>query len=71
MELLEAVRKVLEWYAEDASDNVARRAVMHDLQEAYDNAAQHRLQRTCPHCDGEVQLLERCVSCRHLQAVSR
>lgn len=44
MELLEAVKKVLEWYAEDASDNVARRAVMHDLKEAYENASQPRVQ---------------------------
>ena len=26
--------------------------------------------RTCPHCEGELQLLERCISCQHLQAVS-
>jgi len=27
-------------------------------------------QRTCPDCGGELQLLERCISCQHLQAVN-
>jgi len=40
MELLEAVKKVLEWHDEDAWDNVQRESAIDDLREAYEAAQQ-------------------------------
>lgn len=36
-ELLEAVRKVLEWHDEDMSDGIQRESAIDDLREAYEN----------------------------------
>ncbi len=45
-------------------------SVISEIRQAIIYRLESTQRRTCPHCDGELQLLERCISCQHMQAVS-
>jgi hypothetical protein len=66
--------KVREWASGIAFDVFLRLSSMTEeefLAEHERRAVEQLRAADCPDCGGELQVLVRCVSCQHLQAVSR